>query len=407
MADHFDDEIDWLTKELRSLIERDGADRFVSAPVVVPSQELFPERWTADAAAVATTLRRLLGLVGIDEPAVHVIDHSPMASDGLGAPEIEFLALTDRGLFEFELVSLGEPDDLLGAACHEVGRAYLAVSDRGASGSPFRDAAVPSEDRSVEAARGSIAAVYLGLGIPAVNAAHSAHHGGYMNGTMAVTEWAITTAGGLSASAIEFALALQLTLRDRDDERALASKQLGTNQRVSVTRWEQRIAADRDEWASRLGLPPRGEWPAPASPVIPPTPPGRHTIEVPVSEDEVARFNAGHPVFRVVHRNTVSYAVFGSLLGFAVGMLLARFVAPAFALASGTALGLVGGIVLGRLTIYHKCSDRECDWIIPPGDDECPGCGGHIVGELQNANDRLEALEQLYDEDEDEDEDEE
>lgn len=391
-------EVDWLVSQLARLIHNQGAETFVGAPLIVASPDFFPDPWTPDPEGVSLILRRSLALSGIPDPHVHLIDHTPLSEEQLvEAPELHFLGISSEGDFEMDLSCVSEASELLGVMSHEIGMAYMEAQLQ--SGGPFRESQPPEEDPVVAQALGTIASVYLGFGIPATNAAHHARHGGYVVGDSHVTEWAITTAGGLSPTAIEFLLALQLVIRNRPEEQTLASKLLGSNQRASVDDWIEELTTERASWIKRLQLPAEEDWTL-EDPAQWDETPGSHSIEVPVEASEVEKFNQGQPIFRVASRRTQSQGFAGVVAGLVVGIALFVPLQLPAVIFAGAGIGLVAGLWRGITTRKYECSDGACRRLLSAQSKTCSGCGGTIRGELQNANERLAALEALEEEQE-------
>lgn len=62
----------WLWAALRTLIDVRGEEHLLSAPILLPSDEWFPDRWTPDEYGVARLAKRLLGYAGLGHLEVGV-----------------------------------------------------------------------------------------------------------------------------------------------------------------------------------------------------------------------------------------------------------------------------------------------------------------------------------------------
>src|SRR5262249_35905166 len=151
-------------------------------------------------------------------------------------------------------------DDVVGTLAHEVGVVH-AVLARGDGASPYRAAEVPmleragADDREREVdpdrdlERGSIAAVYLGLGVMAANAAYQqSSQAGRFNGAYVPLEYEVIRAGYLPMSSLAYLLAVQATVRgDRDVPDGLSGPQ-----RDEVGAWIDALRPDAQALRERL-----------------------------------------------------------------------------------------------------------------------------------------------------------
>ncbi|HEY5947340.1 MAG TPA: hypothetical protein VIV40_17670, partial [Kofleriaceae bacterium] len=65
-------EREWLWSALESVIQRRGEDALLHAPLVIPDDRFFPDRWTPDRNGVASLAKRLLGYAGLSHLEVSV-----------------------------------------------------------------------------------------------------------------------------------------------------------------------------------------------------------------------------------------------------------------------------------------------------------------------------------------------
>gem|GEM_PF-2530009 len=389
------DEREWILDGLADLIEEHGAGPFVAAPLVTNTDACFPDRASDPLALIQVRARRLLDLAGIADARAVVHDGRsaapPDEAFALQESIIEYRAFTDTE-FEFVVHKLGG-DDVTGLLAHEAGVAFRHYNGLREVTHPYRGTEqIPEEELehvcSLEL--GSLATIYLGLGVLGANAAHSPRHGGGTAGVMHYTSWHIMAAGGLPAQALCFALAVQAEVRGADDD---AYKALLTNQKKDFAAWRSALAGQRDRLIEQLGLPPVGEWPAPWA--ASPRPYDDEVAPDSKGADELRQFNKNQPVFRVRNDRRISYAALGAMgagaLGFAA-IPYAGLVAPLLAACGGA---LVAGARGARLRADF-CSDPNCSEPLAPDDEVCR-CGGWVAGEIGHPNERLDAEESLRD----------
>lgn len=401
-------ELEWAIGQLAALIAREGAERFLWAPLLLPNPESFPDAWNGDALSVALVLRRSLEYIGEEAPHVLLFDHTPLTDESdVALSDIEFVEVGEEGDFVFELSVIGGSTDFFGILGHELGRAFIASCEWRQAKVAYRASPMVEDEEDRAAARGSIAAIYLGLGIPAANATHQAKHSGHFTGSHVITEWSTGRAGGLTSPIFVYLLALQSAVRNRKEEHELARKQLAPNQRKEFLKVLDTLMPKREAWIKRLRLPKESTWTSLQWPVQPPAKvaPGSHEIEVPVDEKQAQRYNEGLPVFRVTRHMRTVYGGFGLVIGAVLGLATLLLLGPSIGLGAPV-VGLLVGAVIGRRTIFYQCSDSGCEIAISPSESQCPGCAGRIVGELTNASERLNALEELRESGELEDDDE-
>jgi hypothetical protein len=373
---------------LASLIQRFGSERFLEAKLVRADKKDFPDKWEGTLQSVHQVLYRLCWHAHFDAEIV-VEDHRPPqdAFTMLRTSEIE-IASCAAGTATFHVTAIGN-DDVAGALAHKVGEVFLDF----APGEPFR-----SSPRIPDEREASVAAVFLGLGVPAANAALYRRHASEIRGRDEYSESKIATAGGLDIADITLLLAIQDILRD-DVQDALST--LHGAQRDWVEQWKQVLDPHEDELRESLALDEKRDPRPLARPPAPRTAP---------ASDEKARLrvNVGRETMRVRKR---------SFLGTGAGMCLGAFgllAIPALG-PLGMALGgatLAGGTLVGWALWsqpYYLCSDGECGKLIGANDSKCPHCGGEIAKtisekELQAHWRQLRAEEDARDEELDESE---
>lgn len=360
--------------QLAKLIKQFGAERFVSAAIVRADEQDFPDTWEPTLTGVHRLLHRLCWHAYWD-PEVRIEDaRLPTLPDEkmLRASEME-LASAEDGVVTIAVSQIGN-DDVAGLLSHRVGQAFLEM----APGDPFRHAS----DESTETA-GSVAAVFLGLGVLVANSSMYRRYASKMVARVVVEEQYVAEVGGLTIGDATFLLAVQDVVRD-DVSPALDT--LLKPQREWVDKWREVLEDHEEELREMLEL---GR--APSIPL------SRRALPRPVQtheERDLRKFNAGHPTFRVPYRSylPVYLGVTVGLAGFAAPHPL--FVGPALMAALGAA---------GRMFVkdQYTCADTSCGRLMPSLVQECPGCGGTIMGTIAHPNDRLDALEKLEREEED------
>jgi len=360
-----------LLDQLAELIERGGAAHLLDAPVVKMDTRDFPDPWQPTRAAVERLLARLFWHAHVDlDVAIDDLRAPDAGARLLSRSTIEWMQTRD-GVAEFQLEAIGN-DNVAGALSHEIGRAYLAWI---AAATPYREARSAPTDRD-----GSIAAVYLGLGVLAANAAEYHRSAGEIRGRTAVTEWDVVMTGGLSTDEVLYLLAVQAVLRRAPiDTHATLRSELRDRLRDAIAG----LTPHRDALAARLAI----DLAAPRTPLEREPAPAQVTDAERPEPDRRARF-ASAETYRVSERRTV----LGGILGFWTGGTLAFVVAlassrgmlsPYFVIAAFVA-PIVIGIGLGRRARYDRCYWRQCMRIQPPAATTCPGCGARIAGPIED-----------------------
>jgi hypothetical protein len=372
-----------MLSDLATLIARGGSWRFLHGPVAAADQAHYPDRWDETRAGVARVIARTLwhAHAPFDATLEDVRRPGAQREALLRNTLLQLARVDDRGAC-FALQHIGN-DDVAGIAAHEVGRAFVGWLGR--DGHPFR--AIP-DDGLPGPAIGSLATVYLGLGVVAINAAYHSRAGGKADGTHS---HAIGRAGGLDVDDLAFLLAVQAELRD-DVLPALRS--LRPTQAEAVATWRAVLEDHEGELRQLLGLNDGADdSPAPDRPPAP----RPVTIAAVFDEAVVTKPNHGQPVFRVAKVRLHARAGLGWVVGVAGGTL-AFLELPAIGTGLSVALGIaavVAGVVLGRghggtRTLYCCAT---CQSFLDATAAVCPGCGGTITGDIARRADRLEAEE--------------
>jgi hypothetical protein len=376
-----------LVAQLATVIAQGGRWRFLRGPVVGADTEDYPDPWEENRAAVAAVVARTLWHAHLAVPTTIEDVRAPAARNARRLYDTA-LAVTrvTASSIELELAAIGN-DDIAGRVAHEIGRAFVGwIAARGA---PFR----ASEGELPDAELGSIATVYLGLGVVATNAAHHPRSVGEVRGNSAYHEHQIAHAGGLPVDDLVFLLAVQATVRD---DVLAAHATLRSPQAEEVAAWIDALDAHEDELARLLGLEDGEVDDAPVRPAAP----APVAVRAAVAERDLHKENLGRPVFRLP---LTSRALAHSLAGMGLGLLAFAAVLAGVGLLAGPQPGtvgpiiglcvvpLVGGILgfdHGRRRRFHRCA--SCRGMIASASEaSCPSCGGRIVGEIAHANERL------------------
>lgn len=366
-----------LLDVVADLVARAGAAPLLSVPVV-PGAAAFPDPWAPTRAGVAVLLRRLLWHADIARD----VELEDRRADG--APPTERKPATRIELFElrekharFALGFVGD-DDVVGTLAHEIGVAF-AAEHRPDEADPYRTAEPPvisiDPDRDLE--RGSIATVYLGLGVLAANAAFQEYsRAGRFNGAYEALDYDVLRAGHVPMSALAFLLAVQAVVRDA----LVPPEGLEPPQKDEVIAWIAALRGRGAELRARLGI---------ASDAS-----GREREAV-IAFPNVALEDEPPPrktAFRwSTHRGGV-----GLIAGAVLGVGVAAFVASRGMSPIVVFGGAATGHIVGRRVAVPRCS--ACANIVGKGATVCPRCGAALRGDIAQLSDRLEAEERLEEE---------
>ena len=367
---------DALLGVLGDLIARGGAAR-VLAPPVVPGADAFPEPWRRTRGGVRAVLRRLAWHAGNDRGIV-------LHDERLGAPPTERMPETRVGLtrvaqkeLTFRIEFLGE-DDVVGTLAHELGVAH-AVLNRPDSVDPYRTGEGPEIDVDVDRdhERGSIATVYLGLGVVAANAAYQQYsRPGKFIGGYVPHEYDVLRAGYAQMSELAFLLAVQAVVRGVGAPAGLSGPQGD-----EVNEWITALSAQRTELRDRLGIARDAETTS--------------AREAPVRFDDID-LSEDAPAPR---KNAFRWRTHRGGVGFVCGAVLGVGVAVAVASPNITPLLVFGaagsGHLLGRRVRVPRCT--ACASVVDAAAAVCSTCGAALRGDIARLADRLEAEEQLED----------
>jgi hypothetical protein len=357
-----------LLDVLGEYVARAGAASLLLPPVE-PSKAAFPDPWAATRAGVALLLRRLAWHAGLKRE-IEIEDRQA------GAPPTERKPATRAPLVEvrrsaavFALEFIGD-DDVAGTLAHEIGVAFAVIHPPGGA-DPYRIAETSAIDLDVDLERGSIAAVYLGLGVLAANAAHQNHAVPERQGfnPMLVANVGVQLeAGYLPASSLTYLVAVQAAVRGA----AKPPDGLEPAQRREVQAWLDVL--DRAALRARLGIlgdAPATERPAPAA-----------FLDAKLEPD------APRPKAAFRWRTTRGGIgmIAGALLGFAASFIIGPSLLPWLLFG-----GALGGHVIGRQIRAPRCS--ACATVLKAPAQSCHRCGAVMRGDIAHLSERLAAEE--------------
>ncbi len=372
-----------LLTTLGELVVRGGAPRFLVAPVE-PGAAAFPEPWSPTRGGVTLLLRRLAMHAELDH-TIEVEDRradAPPPTERKPSTRVELLELVradagDKTRARYTLGYVGA-DDVVGTIAHEVGVAH-AVLARSEQADPYRSAESPTLtiDQDVDLSRGSIATVYLGLGVLAANAAYQQYSsGGRFNGGYVPLEYDVLHAGYISMSELAFLLAVQAIVRGDTTPPA----GLEPPQRDEVAAWIRTLRARAGELREQLGLERTATGVARPAAAIFDDADDHEPDEAPLAPRNAFRWRT--------HRGGVGL-IAGTVLGVGLAAMVAsRGMAPGLAFGGATI-----GHVLGRRVRVPRCS--ACATVVAPDATTCPHCGAALRGDIASLSERLEAEERL------------
>jgi len=368
---------DYLLGVLGELIAHGGAAALL-APPVAPGPRAFPDPWQPTHGGATALVRRLAWHAGTDRSIV-ILDERRGALATERKPETH-LELTEVRPKEIALTLsfIGE-DDVAGTFAHEIGVAR-AVLARTETTDPYRAVQAPvvavDPDRDLE--RGSIATVYLGLGVIAANAAYQQYsRPGKALAAYIPHEYDVLRAGYVAMSDLAYLLAVQAVVRGE----ASPPPGLLPPQRDEVLAWLAALR-DRKAWLrERLGIAPDAEG-------IAARPRAEPFDDVDVREDAPVR-----RAFRwQMHRGFLGGAI-GTTCALGAAIMISTvtpMLGPTFVCLLG---GAVAGHLVGRRIRIARCS--ACVTVVAERAAACPRCGATFHGDITELSQRLEAEERL------------
>lgn len=376
---------EYLLGVLAELVAHGGPAPLL-APPVAPGSEAFPEPWQPTPRAARMLLRRLAWHAG-QTWTIKLVDErrGALATERKPETHLELQEIRRNEIVVVTLSYIGE-DDVAGTFAHEIGLAYALLAGTDTK-DPYRAAAqtVITADPSRDLDRGSIATVYLGLGVIAANAAYQQYtRTGPWTGGYFKHEYDVVRAGYLSVSELGYLLAVQAVIRGE----TTPPQGLQSVQRDEVLSWLAVLSDQRAELRARLNIAEDASG-VTARPAVEPL------DEVDVDEPAEASAKAVRRAFRWQgHRGFYGFAM-GTLVAVAVviaaGIAGYRMSPTPILLCLG--VGAVIGRVAGRRTRIARCS--ECATVVAVTASQCRKCGATFHGDIAALSERLEAAERL------------
>jgi len=398
-------EREWVLDALRGLVEACGHEHLVCTPVVLPSADCFPDRWSPDARGVRRLALRILRYAGLGELDVEVAmfdddraDHPRLAPGVVHRQDHEGAAAWFAGIvdgtchFGAATSLLDDPGGVTAALAHESAHAF-----RHARG-------LEMEARDLEECLTDLSTIYLGMGVLTANASlrHRSWAIGREGNSLGGHAWSTQHLGYLSPQTMCFALAVFERVRERGaGERRAIVDALETNQAgffKAARRWLEREFPDVAALRGRLGLPEPAGWPKPVG--------LQELLATPLDErvaDEgdddldtdpsmlvasVDRdWNVEGEAWRVPYESATAFGSAGLFLTVAAAMVMFSTEYPWL----GVVAFVAGAVVTRRFSrrfVRYECS--TCNGLVRLEDERCALCGGKLVGTLARAEDRLE-----------------
>jgi tetratricopeptide (TPR) repeat protein len=359
------DERQWLTHALRKLIVRRGMQMLDETPLVEPTNEWFPEKWSTTAAHGHRLAQRLLYYAGLGalRPTLSAFaaQQSADGSTPWDAGTAGWFAGIENGKVHFGLHvrQFGDPEAAAGVLAHEVAHAWRAHHH------------LTIDDRDKEELLTDVTTVVLGFGILSTNNTDRYR----TTGTWSVTAWSRSSAGYLPPPAMAYLLALWCTAREKDEQRII-ERHLEPNQRACFRAALNEIANSGESIREHFT---RSAPSRPLGVVRPesfvPTDPRPDEIAEPVL---VKREETARTVYRTPKGSTGTHLYVGTIAGFFVGFLIGVSISEDEM--QGVWIGIAAALVLDafllRRTRRHVCS--HCATFLAKDIAVCPGCNGTI-----------------------------
>jgi hypothetical protein len=207
-------EREWLWAALQTLIESRGEEPFLRAPILLPTDEWFPDRWSADEHGVGRLAKRLLGYAGLGQLGVDVrvfteatevrevgLDGRAAATSHAGAAAWFAGIRGGTCLFGAESSQLDDAVGIVGSMAHEIAHAFR------------RSHRLEHRDRELEEKLTDVTTIYLGFGVLTTAASARYVTTSYDN---LGNSYANKQQGYLAWNEMAFMLASQLQLRGYD-----------------------------------------------------------------------------------------------------------------------------------------------------------------------------------------------
>lgn len=346
------DESERLLDDLARLIDANGPDDFVFAPILTPDPRYFPDAWTGDLKSAEAMLQRLMSWARLgslqlslrleSDPGWHEeSDYEPPHRDAAAF----FAGVNSFGTYLFGVRpdQLDEPMTLAGILAHETAHAWRFRRD------------ITSTHDATEERLTDVSSVFLGFGVLSSAIAHR-------------NDAELRRRGYLPMAAVCFALGVQLVVRNDEAEWKRVDDALFHDARDLVRRTRSLYRDHRAELLERLRLPPEATWKKKPPPKLPP----------PWSPD----VRAGRDlVFRV---KAPPFLQLGSALVGLGGLIAAANLTP-------WPLVLVALTPLAWFFERDVCSAEGCGAPLSRGVARCRACGGDVVGRIRRKREHAKA----------------
>jgi hypothetical protein len=182
----------WTERRMRWLADQFGIDRLREAPVVLPTDDFFPDPYDATAAAAGRMMTRVCGYMGVD-PRTVGFEVVPGLDQAVG----HYVATDNKPVIRVVESQLEQPDFLVATLAHEVAHELLLGAGRIARDCPDHEQVT------------DLLPVFLGLGVFAANATVRDSS----RSTALTWSWSISRQGYLPSRIFGYALALFAFLR--------------------------------------------------------------------------------------------------------------------------------------------------------------------------------------------------
>lgn len=375
-----------LLAGLANLVRRRGYETLVSAPILLPRSEYFPERWEPTLAGARRLLRRLMHYAGLAELGLRLQGwrERPQPASGLalnhdGGHAVAWFAGIHAGVCEFglELDELRHQQSLVAALGHEVAHAYRYHHDLVVS------------DRDLEEKLTDLTSVYLGFGLFALGASLVVETGGYSAAGERLL-YEVRRRGYLSPAELALLLAAQLAVRARDDEHRAARETLAANHLALVEQGHREFSRELAATRALLGVPTPAAWPARSELDDSPT----LAEEAPTEDEEPSRRHEPEEpappeiAFLVVKTRAAALAIagVGATIVLGASAQLEGWLFYGFCAVAGAS-----GYWAGQRLHADECS--SCRFALARRAERCTRCGALIVGEIRAHSERLDAEE--------------
>jgi len=363
------EERQWLTRALRTLIAKRGVQTLDAAPLVEPTNDWFPERWSTTATHGHRLAQRLLYYAGLGSLKPTLSAYEPVENEDGTKPwdagTAGWFAGIDNGRAHFGLHvrQFSDPEAAAGVLAHEVAHAWRTHHH------------LCVDDREEEELLTDITTIVLGFGILSTNNTDRYRS----SGTWSVTSWSFSSAGYLPAQAMAYGLALWCAARGNRDEPKIIERHLEPNQGAYFRAALEEIASMETPARDQIA---RGEPSRPTGVVRPESfaPYDPHDDEIDEPEyDAAEEVNRGRVVYRKPKGDTGTHvyigALSGLLFGFVVGVIVFGESMMPVSLLS-LACGAFAAMALALRSRRDVCS--ECAEPIGENTAVCTGCGGTV-----------------------------